>query len=106
SPRRRLVAKVTPRSARERWAGPTVFRKLYGPWTCVPVTLARGVVTTHSPNRAVSSPPATSTRAVDGVMPKHRAAARYTGSKANGNLIRPSYPRPARLAAAQLGQQA
>src|SRR5688500_7510515 len=48
-PRSGLLAKVSPRSASERWAGPTVFGHEYGPVSSVPATLARTVVTHHGP---------------------------------------------------------
>jgi hypothetical protein len=75
-PRAPLVAMVSPRSAREKCAGPAVLRKLNGPVTVVDVTLARVVRTLQSPNRTASSPSRTWTAAVAGVMPKGRPASR------------------------------
>jgi hypothetical protein len=75
-PRAPLVAMVSPRSARERCAGPAVLRKPNGPVTVVEVTLVRAVRSFQSPNRTASSPSRTWTVVVAGVMPKGRPASR------------------------------
>lgn len=81
TPRSPLLANVSPRSVTARRAGPTVFRKAYGPVTSAPRMFAMPVRTCHGPNRASSARSPISTQALLGVIPKSRATRRYAGVK-------------------------
>jgi hypothetical protein len=76
SARSPLVAKVTPRSASERWGGPAVFSHRKPPVISVPVTLSSGLIRCHAPKRTCSSVSLTVTNARAGVIPKSRAGRR------------------------------
>src|SRR4051812_14146261 len=79
-----LEAKVRPRSASERCAGPSTFHDRYGPVSSTDFTLVSGVLTTHGPNRASSVPSVMSTWAELGLAPKGRLALAKRGCQANG----------------------
>ena len=84
TPATRVVAKVAPRSLKDRRTGPTTLIHEYGPVAVAEVMLAQGVRIDHGPKRAASSAGRTSTQAVAGRTPNRVLNGAIAGSKRKG----------------------